>query len=523
MGIMTIAHCNQFIFHDVVADDEDLLLTEEDDATPLSTSLMHERIMDIIKNCITVISNNNHPVIGQCYGVDTGHTTLHPSNGELTLRMEEPETPWAPPYGLPRLPVEVWERVIDHLADDAPSRIRSSLIACSLVCRFWVSRSRYHLCTHDINLRSNQSLLSFEQYLKSSRELPPRIFRLIISTKPGDDQSWVSSAPIRLPKLPNLNHLVLDCIDLSLQNVHFWRNFTLFACQYLELIGVRYSRHLTLSRVVSSIQPKQLRLEDLKLVEGTILNPGQRLSSCGDKFKWLELVHAVSEDWEDATTLFQGWTMSGPALHKIQISVHWGPASAPTEGSFLKEDVWRSLAHMFQPTCRTRDADITPMSVSIQTTFFSVNLDRDLHGDIGSPGSDRAGLEDAPPIVRQVLELTCEEESSSSLIQPVIINLASCRFDAIVLKVAPKLWASSALWKTLDDELSRPRYATLACIDLIPNWTSWSMEWLDSDQCPNDVQFNALPKCASRGILRTDCEEWGCGVHGGADMNWDFS
>ncbi|KAI0721195.1 hypothetical protein C8Q72DRAFT_787946, partial [Fomitopsis betulina] len=63
------------------------------------------------------------------------------------------------------LPVEVWERVMDHLWEDYPE-----LLACSLVCEAWRPRSRFHLQgALTIPHRRIQTCLEFEILGRSQR------------------------------------------------------------------------------------------------------------------------------------------------------------------------------------------------------------------------------------------------------------------------------------------------------------------------------------------------------------------
>lgn len=75
---------------------------------------------------------------------------------------------------LPNLPVEVWERVVDHLWEDYPE-----LLACSLVCRAWLPRSRFHLLSR-VLLQSRADIHSLARNLKSLDGLRDQIHTLIV-------------------------------------------------------------------------------------------------------------------------------------------------------------------------------------------------------------------------------------------------------------------------------------------------------------------------------------------------------
>ena len=74
----------------------------------------------------------------------------------------------------PKLPVEVWERVIDHLWEDYPE-----LLACSLVCRAWLPRSGFHLLNRAL-LQSRSDVYRLAKNLQSSEGLRKRMHTLIV-------------------------------------------------------------------------------------------------------------------------------------------------------------------------------------------------------------------------------------------------------------------------------------------------------------------------------------------------------
>ncbi|EPS99448.1 hypothetical protein FOMPIDRAFT_115409 [Fomitopsis schrenkii] len=75
---------------------------------------------------------------------------------------------------LPKLPIEVWERVMDHLWEDYPE-----LLACSLVCTAWRPRSRFHLLSRAL-LQSRADVYRLSRNLKSLNGLRDQIHTLII-------------------------------------------------------------------------------------------------------------------------------------------------------------------------------------------------------------------------------------------------------------------------------------------------------------------------------------------------------
>lgn len=122
----------------------------------------------------------------------------------------------------PRLPIELCERVFDMLRkpvlwDD--DEIRRTLQACSLVCRAWVPRCRFYLCQR-IYISSADDLQRVSTLLYSSDRFAAQVMFVEIRGG-GPNQSWISSVPLRLPKLPSLEELILSGIDFSQQHCRF--------------------------------------------------------------------------------------------------------------------------------------------------------------------------------------------------------------------------------------------------------------------------------------------------------------
>lgn len=107
--------------------------------------------------------------------------------------------------------------------------MRDTLRACSLVCHSWVPRCRYHLIK-EISVDSPDTLQSVAKILKATPGLPERVLELSITGHGWyGGQSWISSVPLHLPKLPNLRYLALRRVDFSQQHPEFPRSLSLFA------------------------------------------------------------------------------------------------------------------------------------------------------------------------------------------------------------------------------------------------------------------------------------------------------
>lgn len=138
------------------------------------------------------------------------------------------------PASLPELPVEVWEYVIDIIADFSFESeryplnygARMDLTSCYLVCRAWGPRCRLYLF-REIDIVSRDSLRLLSAFLRNSPFHAGLVRTLNI--RGGDaEQSWVPSVPLLLPKLYNLRELSFDCVDFRRQHPRFSQLYSLF-------------------------------------------------------------------------------------------------------------------------------------------------------------------------------------------------------------------------------------------------------------------------------------------------------
>lgn len=128
------------------------------------------------------------------------------------------------------LPVEVCERIIDMLAGDysrtpMDPTTRSNLNTCRLVCRAWVPRCRLHLFD-EIFVNSRDALRSLAAFLRASSFHTDRV-RILRIYGGGTNQSWISTIPFSLPKLPRLSRLDLIAVDFAQQPPQFYQVFSL--------------------------------------------------------------------------------------------------------------------------------------------------------------------------------------------------------------------------------------------------------------------------------------------------------
>lgn len=127
---------------------------------------------------------------------------------------------------LPELPVELWEHIIDSIAGlsdyyglyygGITSKARKSLAQCQVVCRAWVPRCRLHLY-HEVILDSRDALRFASTFLQASAFHARLVWALRIRGH-GSDQSWISSAPFHLPKLPGLSRVQFSTVDFAQQH-----------------------------------------------------------------------------------------------------------------------------------------------------------------------------------------------------------------------------------------------------------------------------------------------------------------
>ncbi|KAH8104127.1 hypothetical protein BXZ70DRAFT_685978 [Cristinia sonorae] len=408
------------------------------------------------------------------------------------------------------LPIELWEKIIDIMADEP--LLQLALRRTALVCRSFVPRCRYHLCTH-ASISSSDSLVTFEQIIKSSPGFPARVLSLCIDGRADGVASWVSHFPITLPRLPNLRKIEIQFVDLTQQNPQFWRFMTLLPCPMLLLNHVRYSQSTQISRLVSAVQPQAFSLQWPHQSEHKS-NPHPLLSH--PPIKQLDTLIACFNPWNHSVTFLQGWTFSGPILRDITIVVENSTSDDDSEPaapvvSFATAGFWNSVVRMFQPLGRP---DNDTMTVLIDTPIVTVTLRR------AKPPADRSPT--ARELMEQNLDVIFNNHSTQSDIPLIIRILSSLTFDSVTLRFTSRVWrtVSAALWRQLDEEFSRPRFVGLDFIEIKedqdPDYFSRDppLSTTAKARCSKDVFAEAFPTAASRGLLRSDCREWtGCEDH----------
>ncbi|KAH8089889.1 hypothetical protein BXZ70DRAFT_495341 [Cristinia sonorae] len=162
----------------------------------------------------------------------------------------------------PKLPIEVWESVIDQLTfpNSTLWNVRMDLAACSLVCRAWVPRCLFYLFTA-LTLRTDEQLLELEYAVLRMANIPglsKRVTVLIIHCLPETDQSWVSLIPLHLPRLDSLTALSIIRFDFTKRHPNFSAVYRAFKVDALEIAYCVYSRYSQITQLACAVHAKKL-------------------------------------------------------------------------------------------------------------------------------------------------------------------------------------------------------------------------------------------------------------------------
>ena len=114
--------------------------------------------------------------------------------------------PIRPDFQFRVFPVEVAEGIIDHLSD--PGEGTRALQACTLVCRAWYPRARYHLL-RVVHIKTRAHLDSIDDFLTARPYLCPIVRTILVEPVAGEGEAnpWLllGTVPLALfPRLPNL-------------------------------------------------------------------------------------------------------------------------------------------------------------------------------------------------------------------------------------------------------------------------------------------------------------------------------
>ncbi|KAH9916521.1 uncharacterized protein B0H18DRAFT_846002, partial [Fomitopsis serialis] len=167
----------------------------------------------------------------------------------------------------PRFPVEVCERIIDHIATgwdinysvltDEPHL--STLTSCALVCQDWYFLTWYHLHQR-IRLRDRKGVLSLSRTLRAKPRLREVVQQVVISgASPGEREAIPhlgTFAAMLAGKTPKLSSIVIADAEWTIGSVRTEDIDYLAAFSSIETLFIRnvtLSSVTQLSRLVSAL------------------------------------------------------------------------------------------------------------------------------------------------------------------------------------------------------------------------------------------------------------------------------
>ena len=277
---------------------------------------------------------------------------------------------------LPELPVELWEHIIDSIAGPSDyhglyyggisPRTRQTLAQCQAVCRAWVPRCRLHLY-HEVILDSRDALQFASTFLHASPFHACLVWALRIRGR-GSDQSWISTVPFHLPKLPGLSHVQFSTVDFAQQHPRCPQAYSLLRHSNhgvprsitLEVDQVELETWpAQIASLVSSLNAYHVHLEDFYLLDSCAgvarFNSWPRhLTTC---------MHLETKgSAQDLTTILAIWRRP-IALLKITIE---SPSLEAIDRLWLQSRrIWQSIARISTMGLQTSVSWASSMTVSL--------------------------------------------------------------------------------------------------------------------------------------------------------------
>ncbi|PCH35336.1 hypothetical protein WOLCODRAFT_125740, partial [Wolfiporia cocos MD-104 SS10] len=160
----------------------------------------------------------------------------------------------------PHPPPETWDQILDYLWDDTPS-----LKACSMSCRSWLPRARYHLF-YTMSVYTVQDCERVRSFLDASPEHWRFVRQLRVESFCNVPILMLNprraNAALRtiLPRLQNVEHLVLGLLDweadLSSETRHALTSFPLL--RTLRCEGTIFRNYDAVFDILSAM-PRALR------------------------------------------------------------------------------------------------------------------------------------------------------------------------------------------------------------------------------------------------------------------------
>ena len=216
------------------------------------------------------------------------------------------------------LPTEVCERIIDFVADRGEgadelwlARVFATLQACSLTCRAWVSRTRFHLFRIVGVGGHEKSLATFALFMDENPALHDFVDTFVMH---GDSESPVTELhllPLKIPQLiPKTRSIYIDGGILYPPSPFFASMRRFVNIEQLTLFGVAFHSLHDLRRTICAFKNlKELVLSYLKWLPGQTSPPHP--PSADGKSHLSCLAIDGNEDWlsDSRSNLFLEWIL----------------------------------------------------------------------------------------------------------------------------------------------------------------------------------------------------------------------
>ena len=282
----------------------------------------------------------------------------------------------APPPRATRsqVPIEVWESIIDLVrgATSQPRRPRPAnyifgerplaeeisaakaakkdILSCSLVCRSWVPRCRWHLL-ETVIIRSKADLDGLARVLGACHILCSRVQSLILDGIDTTDQSWILLVPIRLPVgSMSVTSLTFRRVDLTCAHPNLSQSFSLRfgVLEDLYFDRVRYSRYAQLTRIAASTNTEFFETLDCVLSD---LKNGADAGTFSPYGSELAIISLVTT-WEDLKLMSTAWQVRSSVLSDVYIYFHSLPSEVPLDDVH----VWDGFVQLYLQLCANHPA-----------------------------------------------------------------------------------------------------------------------------------------------------------------------
>jgi hypothetical protein len=186
------------------------------------------------------------------------------------------------PVTTSKVPQELVHQIIDDVAQMQQTGVTSTLVSCSLTCRAWLPRSRYHLF-HNVSLADQRNSETILKLLKSKSRLgsiAPYVRCLFVVGYGVWAEPWFNNALQRLTVLTALESLHIQSNHFeSLGNAAITKIFSSFIqLKTMRLDCCSFSSSDQLSLILSAIA--HLQYLELRYVE---LKPSSTLRQLGNR------------------------------------------------------------------------------------------------------------------------------------------------------------------------------------------------------------------------------------------------